>query len=200
MNQQERLFIIEEPYSYENLHLDDFEAIHYLIRPTFIDSPFTTNCVIDFFYFYYMDKIPELHEGYTKIYLARKTYLDWLIKEPMLDLCRAITKGNKSLSLLAAVLSVNVVCDAYEVIAKDFNQDQIRFLERFMGYKEQLLKTELEAQYSELELSVTEKVVEYINTNCSNCVSEVKQFINEFSIIQQESFQTVKTPFRMMKW
>ena len=72
----ELMFIIKEEETVEKIGLQEFEVIFHMIRPEFLDNEFVISCVIDIFYYFYLEEVPLFNEKETEIYIARKNYLE----------------------------------------------------------------------------------------------------------------------------
>ena len=197
----ELMFIVKEEETVEKIGLQEFEVIFHMIRPDFLDNEFVKSCVIDIFYYFYLEDVPSFNEKATEIYIARKNYLEWVMQTKEFKDIKKNTINKKDKSLLVSVHIYNALLDVYLKVIKLYSKEDIQLIHRFTGYKKKLFTasflqdTDYPQKYLALELEIAKNVVCGLEEESETIISEVVHFLEE--LLQHETglFANMEVPF-----
>ena len=195
------MFIVEEDQTVDALGLQDYNVLFQMIRPEFIDNAFAINCVIDIFYYLYLEDVPAIDSNAASFFVARKAYLDWVMRTEEFDRLKVKTVNKKDKSLLVAVHIVNAIIDTYLTVIKQYSNEDIQLIHRFLGYKvtifsaEFLQDTNYPSRLVKLETEICQKVVQTLMINRFSIMKEIQEFFNELLSIEKELFYNFDVPF-----
>ena len=185
------LFIVKENETVDALGLLDYEVIFHMLRPEFLDNEFVISCVIDIFYYFYLEDVPSFNEKATEIYIARKTYLEWVMQTEEFKPIKEYTVNKKDKSLLVSVHIYNALLDVYIKVIKLYPKEDIQLIHRFTGYKSKLFKasflqdTDYPQRYLALEQDIAKSVIRGLEAEREKIISEVIHFLEE--LLQHET-------------
>ena len=72
----EIVFSVKGNETIDALRLQDFKFIFQMLRPEVIDNEFAISCVVDIFYYLYLEDVPSINPKAAAIFVARNNYLD----------------------------------------------------------------------------------------------------------------------------
>ncbi len=197
----EMIFIVEEDQTVDALGLQDYSVLFQIIRPEFIDNAFAINCVIDIFYYLYLEDVPAIDTNAASFFVARKAYLDWAMQTEELERLKVKTVNKKDKSLLVAVHIVNAISDVYLTVIKQYSNEDIQLINRFLGHKvtifsaDFLQDTNYPSRLEKLETEICKKVVQTLEQDRVSIMKEIQEFFNELLRIEKELFDNFEVPF-----
>ena len=201
MDAKEMMFLVEENQTIDALALQEFNVIFHMLRPQFIDNFFATNLVVDIFYYLYLEDVPAINSNAASIFVARKTYLDWIMQTKKIEHLKEKTVNKKDKSLIVSVHIVNAIIDAYLIIVKQYSKEDIQFINRFLGHKAAIYSASFlqDQNYPQklltLETEICQKVVRSIEENKEAIIKEINLFLEEVLLIEKELFHNIDVPF-----
>lgn len=197
----EILFLVEENESIEALELQDYNILLQMLRPEYIDNAFAISCVVDIFYYLYFKDVPSINSKAANIFVARKKYLDWVMQTKEFESLKVITVNKKDKSLLVSVHIVNAVIDAYFKVIKQYSNEDIQLITRYLGHKATIFSapflhdTNYPSKLVRLETEVCEKVVQTLMEDPDTIIKEIQNFMDELLNIEKELFDRFDVPF-----
>ena len=199
----ELMFIIKEEETVEKIGLQEFEVIFHMIRPEFLDNEFVISCVIDIFYYFYLEEVPLFNEKETEIYIARKNYLEWVMQTEEFKPIKKHTVNKKDKSLLVSVHIYNALLDTYLKVIKQYPKEDIQLIHRFTGYKSKLFSasflqdTDYPQKYLALELDIAKNVIRGLEEERETIIREVGHFLEALLQHETDLFANIAVPFGM---
>ena len=199
----ELMFIIKEEETVEKIGLQEFEVIFHMIRPEFLDNEFVISCVIDIFYYFYLEEVPLFNEKETEIYIARKNYLEWVMQTEEFKPIKKHTVNKKDKSLLVSVHIYNALLDTYLKVIKQYPKEEIQLIHRFTGYKSKLFSasflqdTDYPKKYLALELDIAKNVIRGLEEERETIIREVNHFLEVLMQHETDLFANIAVPFGM---
>lgn len=201
----EMMFIVKENETIDALRLQDFKIILQMLRPEVVDNEFAISCVIDFFYFLYLEDVPSINPKATAIFVARKKYLEWVMQTEEFEGVKVSTVNKKDKSLIVAVLIVNAIIDVYLTIIKQYSEKDIQLINRFTGYKGTIFTapflrgTDYPNKFLTLEMDICENVVKVLREEQDLVIEEIQEFLGELLQAEEELFRNISVPFASNK-
>ncbi len=201
MIEDQMMFIVKEDEKVDALGLQDFHVLFHMLRPEVIDNEFAKNCVIDIFYYLYFENVPCINPDVASIFIARKSYLDWVMQTKEFECLKVKTINKKDKSLLFSVQIANAIIDAYRTIIKQYSIEDIQLINRFTGYKVKLFTASFlqETDYPErfvlLETEVCEKVIQELENHRDTFIKEIQSFGDALFLAEKEIFDNIDVPF-----
>ena len=199
----ELMFIVKEDETVEKIGLQEFEVIFHMIRPEFLDNEFVISCVIDIFYYFYLEEVPLFNEKETEIYIARKNYLEWVMQTEEFKPIKKHTVNKKDKSLLVSVHIYNALLDTYLKVIKQYPKEDIQLIHRFTGYKSKLFSasflqdTDYPKKYLALELDIAKNVIRGLEEERETIIREVNHFLEVLMQHETDLFANIAVPFGM---
>ena len=199
----ELMFIIKEEETVEKIGLQEFEVIFHMIRPEFLDNEFVISCVIDIFYYFYLEEVPLFNKKETEIYIARKNYLEWVMQTEEFKPIKKHTVNKKDKSLLVSVHIYNALLDTYLKVIKQYPKEEIQLIHRFTGYKSKLFSasflqdTDYPKKYLALELDIAKNVIRGLEEERETIIREVNHFLEVLMQHETDLFANIAVPFGM---
>jgi len=199
----ELMFIVKEDETVEKIGLQEFEVIFHMIRPEFLDNEFVISCVIDIFYYFYLEEVPLFNEKETEIYIARKNYLEWVMQTEEFKPIKKHTVNKKDKSLLVSVHIYNALLDTYLKVIKQYPKEDIQLIHRFTGYKKKLFTasflqdTDYPKKYLALELDIAKNVIRGLEEERETIIREVSHFLEVLMQHETDLFANIAVPFGM---
>lgn len=199
----ELMFIVKEEETVEKIGLQEFEVIFHMIRPDFLDNEFVKSCVIDIFYYFYLEDVPSFNEKATEIYIARKNYLEWVMQTKEFKDIKKNTINKIDKSLLVSVHIYNALLDVYLKVIKLYPKEDIQLIHRFTGYKSKLFSasflqnTDYPKKYLALEHDIAKSVIRGLEEERETIISEVSHFLGELLQHETDLFANIAIPFGM---
>ena len=199
----ELMFIVKEDETVEKIGLQEFEVIFHMIRPEFLDNEFVISCVIDIFYYFYLEEVPLFNEKETEIYIARKNYLEWVMQTEEFKPIKKHTVNKKDKSLLVSVHIYNALLDTYLKVIKQYPKEEIQLIHRFTGYKSKLFSasflqdTDYPKKYLALELDIAKNVIRGLEEERETIIREVNHFLEVLMQHETDLFANIAVPFGM---
>ena len=199
----ELMFIVKEEETVEKIGLQEFEVIFHMIRPDFLDNEFVKSCVIDIFYYFYLEDVPSFNEKATEIYIARKNYLEWVMQTKEFKDIKKNTINKIDKSLLVSVHIYNALLDVYLKVIKLYPKEDIQLIHRFTGYKSKLFSasflqnTDYPKKYLALEHDIAKSVIRGLEEERETIISEVSHFLDELLQHETDLFANIAVPFGM---
>ena len=199
----ELMFIVKEDETVEKIGLQEFEVIFHMIRPEFLDNEFVISCVIDIFYYFYLEEVPLFNEKETEIYIARKNYLEWVMQTEEFKPIKKHTVNKKDKSLLVSVHIYNALLDTYLEVIKQYPKEDIQLIHRFTGYKSKLFSasflqdTDYPQKYLALELDIAKNVIRCLEEERETIIREVGHFLEALLQHETDLFANIAVPFGM---
>ena len=123
------MFIVKENETIDSLGLQDYHVLLQMLRPEVIDNEFAINCVVDIFYYLYLEELPSINQQAAKIFVARKNYIDWVMQTKEFEQLKVKTLNKKDKSLIVSVQIVNAIVDAYLTVIKQYSDEDIQLVE-----------------------------------------------------------------------
>ena len=197
------MFIVKEDETVDALGLQEFEVIFHMIRPEFLDNEFVISCVIDIFYYFYLEEVPLFNEKETEIYIARKNYLEWVMQTEEFKPIKKHTVNKKDKSLLVSVHIYNALLDTYLKVIKQYPKEEIQLIHRFTGYKSKLFSasflqdTDYPKKYLALELDIAKNVIRGLEEERETIIREVNHFLEVLMQHETDLFANIAVPFGM---
>lgn len=201
----EMLFLVGEDQTVDALGLQNYDVLFHMVRPQFIDNLFVTNCLLDVFYYLYLEDVPAIDSDAASIFVARKAYLDWVMQTEEFKRLKVNTIGKKDKSLIVSVQIVNAIIDAYLKVIKQFTDEDVQLINRFMGHKATLYSaTFLQDQsypdkLSTLETEVCQKVVCSLEQDRESIIKEIGYFFDDLLLIEKKMFDNIEVPFTLKR-
>ena len=199
----ELMFIVKEDETVEKIGLQEFEVIFHMIRPEFLDNEFVISCVIDIFYYFYLEEVPLFNEKETEIYIARKNYLEWVMQTEEFKPIKKHTVNKKDKSLLVSVHIYNALLDTYLKVIKQYPKEDIQLIHRYTGYKSNLFSasflqdTDYPQKYLALELDIAKNVIRGLEEERETIIREVNHFLEVLMQHETDLFANIAVPFGM---
>ena len=199
----ELMFIVKEEETVDKIGLQEFEVIFHMIRPDFLDNEFVKSCVIDIFYYFYLEDVPSFNEKATEIYIARKNYLEWVMQTKEFKDIKKNTINKIDKSLLVSVHIYNALLDVYLKVIKLYPKEDIQLIHRFTGYKSKLFSasflqnTDYPKKYLALEHDIAKSVIRGLEEERETIISEVSHFLGELLQHETDLFANIAIPFGM---
>ena len=197
------VFIVKEDETVDALGLQDYEVIFHMLRPEFLDNEFVKSCVIDIFYYFYLEDVPTFNKSDTEIYVARKSYLEWVMQIEEFKHIKKNTINKKDKSLLVSVHIYNALLDVYLKLIKQYPKEDIQLIHRFTGYKKKLFTasflqdTDYPKKYLALELDIAKSVICGLEEERETIISEVSHFLEALMQHETDLFANIAIPFGM---
>ena len=197
------MFIVKEDETVEKIGLQEFEVILHMIRPEFLDNEFVISCVIDIFYYFYLEEVPLFNKKETEIYIARKNYLEWVMQTEEFKPIKKHTVNKKDKSLLVSVHIYNALLDTYLKVIKQYPKEEIQLIHRFTGYKSKLFSasflqdTDYPKKYLALELDIAKNVIRGLEEERETIIREVNHFLEVLMQHETDLFANIAVPFGM---
>ena len=195
------LFTVKENETVDALGLLDYEVIFHMLRPEFLDNEFVISCVIDIFYYFYLEEVPLFNEKETEIYIARKNYLEWVMQTKEFNHIKKNTINKKDKSLLVSVHIYNALLDTYLKVIKQYPKEDIQLIHRFTGYKKKLFTasflqdTDYPQKYLALELDIAKNVIRGLEEERETIIREVSHFFEALLQHETDLFANIAVPF-----
>ena len=197
----ELMFIVQENETIDALGLQEYEVIFHMLRPEFLDNEFVISCVIDIFYYFYLEDVPPFNKSDTEIYVARKSYLEWVMQIEEFKNIKNNTINKKDKSLLVSVHIYNALLDVYIKVIKLYPKEDIQLIHRFTGYKSKLFTasflqdTDYPQRYLAIEQDIAKSVIQGLEEERETIISEVVHFLEELLQHEKVLFANMDVPF-----
>ena len=199
----EIMFIVKENETMDALGLQDYNVLFQMLRPEVIGNEFAISCVVDIFYYFYLEDEPSINPEAAEIFVARKNYLDWVMQTEEFKRLKVNTINNKDKSLIVAVQIVNAITDVYLPIIKQYSKEDIQLVKRFTGYKATIFTapflqdTDYPQKFLTLEMDICTKVIQALEEERDTLMKEMNYFLNELLHTEKELFDNIGVPFAM---
>jgi len=197
----EIMFIVKENETIDALGLQDFKIILQMLRPEVIDNEFAVSCVVDIFYYLYFEDVPSINPEAAAIFVARKTYLDWVMQTEEFKHFKLKTVNKKDKSLIVAVLIMNAIIDVYLPVLRQYSNEEIQLLTRFTGYKTTIFTapflqdTDYPQKFLTLEMDICTKVIQALEKDHDTVIEEIQDFLAELLQMEEGLFNNIDVPF-----
>ena len=195
------MFIVKENETIDSLGLQDYHVLLQMLRPEVIDNEFAISCVVDIFYYLYLEDVPSINQDAAAIFVARKNYIDWVMQTKEFECLKVKTVNQKDKSLIVAVQIVNAIIDAYLTVIKQYSDEEIQLVNRFTGYKATIFTapflqdTDYPHKFLTLELSICKKVIRALEEDRATIIKEIQCFLDELLNVENKLFDNMVVPF-----